>query len=191
LERGATSCREALRAATQAPHARLHLHSGFSSVQDGTICLADYRALLVRLYGFYQPFERAVGLAPIRTRWLESDLVWLGLNPGAFPRIRQCADLPPLTSPDHRLGALYVVEGSALGGRQLARGLDPLLGKVSPDGRHFFSGRGSATGTAWRDYLRQLETVDAHPERQAVVLTTAIQIFDAFETWLETWSAIA
>ena len=43
------SCRDELRAETQKTHERLHLHSGFASVKDGTIDLAGYRALLARL----------------------------------------------------------------------------------------------------------------------------------------------
>ena len=50
------SCHDGLRAATQAPPQRLHGHSGFSAILDGTIGPNDYRALLVRLYGFYQPY---------------------------------------------------------------------------------------------------------------------------------------
>lgn len=187
----AASCREDLRFATQAPHERLHAHSGFSAVQDGTICLTDYRALLVRLYGFYLPFERAADLDPVRTQWLERDLTWLGLDPTSFPGMPRCADLPPLPTPDHRLGALYVVEGSALGGRLLARGLDPLLGPESAEGRHFFLGRGGATGAAWRDYLHALATVDNHSQRRAVVFDAAILTFEVFEAWLEDWSANA
>lgn len=84
-----------------------------------------------------------------------------------------------------------MVEGSALGGRLLARGLDPLLGPESPEGRHFLSARGPATGGAWRDYLQALAALDHAPKRRTVVFASAIQTFDVFEVWLEDWSAKA
>ncbi len=185
----APSCRELLRAATQGPHERLHLHAGFSDVKDGTIKRADYRALLTCLYGFYLPFERAIGVDHIRTKWLEMDLAWLGVEASAFPRIRLCPDIPPYDSPERRLGALYVVEGSALGGRLLCRGLDRLLGPGSIEGRRFFAGRGDGTGAAWHAFLDRLASVSPEPMGRAALVSAAIRTFEVFETWLTGWSA--
>jgi heme oxygenase len=183
-----TSCREALRAATQGPHERLHLHAGFSIVKQGAITLPDYRALLIRLYGFYQPFERAVGVDLIRTQWLESDLKSVGVDAETFSRIHLCADLPRYDCSERRLGALYVVEGSALGGRQLCRGLDGLLGVGSIEGRRFFAGRGAGTGAAWSGFLERLESVGPEPLGRAAMVEAAVETFDLFESWLGGWS---
>lgn len=188
-EREAPSCRDLLRSATQGPHERLHLHAGFSVVRDGTIMLADYRALLIRLYGFYLPFERAAGVGGIRTQWLEQDLGWLGVEAAAFPRIRLCVDIPRYDGPERRLGALYVVEGSALGGRLLCRGLDRLLGAAAVEGRRFFAGRGAGTGDAWRNFLDRLASVGPDPIRRAALVSAATETFEVFETWLSGWSA--
>jgi heme oxygenase len=188
LEGTETSCRELLRAATQAPHERLHRHAGFMRVKDGVITLGDYRALLIRLYGFYLPFERAVGVEAIRTGWLEQDLTWLGADAATVSRIRLCADLPLYDCTERRVGALYVVEGSALGGRQLFRGLDRLLGTGSIEGRRFFAGRGSGTGDAWSGYLERLASLGCEPEGRAALLSAAIETFAIFETWLAGWS---
>ncbi len=180
------SPRDILRAATSAPHERLHHHAGFASVQDGTIGRADYCALLRRLYGFYVPFERAVGAKRVRTGWLARDLAYLsGADIAMFRRIRLCGEIPDYQSGAGRLGARYVVEGSALGGRMLARGLDRLLGDAAVDGRRFFVGHGAATGAAWRDYLDQLAAVGAAD--QAVMVGAAVEIFGVFETWLSGW----
>jgi heme oxygenase len=177
------SCRALLRDATQEPHERLHGHAGFAAVKDGTISLAQYRALLARLYGFYLPFERATGMDPIRTHWLGTDLIAVGGDRAAS--IACCTDMLRYDTPERRLGALYVVEGSALGGRQLYRGLDRLLGAASADGRRFFAGRGAGTGAAWLGYLDRLAAVG--PDRAAVV-GAAIETFAVFEAWLGGWS---
>jgi len=180
-----TSCREVLRAATQDPHERLHHHAGFSAVKDGTIDLPGYRALLARLYGFYLPFERALGVDPIRTQWLERDLVSLRVD---LAWVSLCGQIPRYACAERRLGALYVVEGSALGGRQLARGLDRLLGREAIDGRRFFAGRGAGTGPAWLGYLDRLAAVGSEPAHRAALVGAAIETFAVFETWLGGWS---
>lgn len=68
------SLRLELRAAIQDVHDRLHCHAGFAAIQDATIGLADYQDLIVRLYGFYVPFEAAVAIGPDRSNWLAGDL---------------------------------------------------------------------------------------------------------------------
>lgn len=159
-------------------------------VADGTIRLPDYRALLIRLYGFYLPFERAIGQGRLRTEWLARDLVWLGADVASFGRIRFCPDLPHYDCALRQLGALYVVEGSALGGRQLFRGLDRLLGATSLDGRRFFAGRGSGTGEAWRGFLARLGSAGAEPAGRALLVGAAVETFDLFENWLMGWREI-
>ena len=111
--------RDALRAATAEVHERLHHHIGFAAVQAGTVSRATYVTLLGRLYGFYRPFEAAAHLSPERTRWLEIDLTALGVDTAARETLPRCTFQP--LSPDQILGARYVVEGSALGGRGMAR----------------------------------------------------------------------
>jgi heme oxygenase len=184
-------CRDLLRAATQAPHERLHLHPGFSAVKDGTVTLPEYRALLISLYGFYQPFETAISPERIRTGWLERDLASLGVAAAALPGIRLCADIPRYDSLARRLGALYVVEGSALGGRMLCRGLDGLLGAAAMEGRRFFAGRGAHTSAAWRDFLDRLEPAGAEPMGRAALVSAALETFLVFETWLNGWDGTA
>ena len=98
-----------------------------------------------------------------------------------------CADLPILDNELLRMGALYVAEGSALGGRELARGLDQLLGKEATAGREFFIGRAAGTGEAWRNYLAQLSIASSEPAAQALIIAGAIATFAAFEHWMDGW----
>jgi heme oxygenase len=181
------SLRWALRAATQDVHDRLHRHAAFAAIQDATIGLADYQDLLVRLYGFYLPFEAAMGIAPDRSNWLAGDLVALNSN-RVLHAAPMCRHVPRLDSLYFRLGALYVAEGSALGGRELAHCLDPLLGKGGTEGRHFFIGRGAGTGEAWRSYLAQLSAAPPEPSARAEIIKGAVETFAAFEHWLNGWS---
>jgi len=177
-----------LRATTREIHERLHGHSGLGAVASGTIDRGAYTALLSRLYGFHQPFEVAVRLVPERTRWLESDLAALGVDAEMQAAVARCTGFPAIVSPDYLLGARYVVEGSALGGRGLARQLDPLLGTGNPQGRRFFSGHGADTGNAWRTYLARLAEAPAAATSRATIIAGATATFAIFEQWLDGWN---
>jgi heme oxygenase len=80
-----------------------------------------------------------------------------------------------------------VVEGSALGGRSLAKQLDGLLGEGVIAGRRFFSGHGLATGAVWRDYLADLAAVPDVASEHTAVIDGATETFAIFEHWLEGW----
>jgi heme oxygenase len=181
------SLRTALRLATLPAHTRLHSHPGLGAVQAGMIDRAAYRALLSRLYGFHVPFETAAGIAPERSQWLAADLHTLGLDEAAIAALPQCACIPRLETEPRRLGAAYVVEGSTLGGRELAKRLDHLFGVGNNDGRRFFSGRAGDTGRAWRAFLDRLEQ-PAENATGADIITAAQETFAAFEQWVENWN---
>lgn len=185
--KAAPSLRLELRAATQDVHGRLHHHAGFAAVQDATISLAHYEALIVRLYGFYVPFEAAMAIEPERSTWLAGDLAALDHN-RPLHALPMCRRIPRLDSAYLRLGALYVAEGSALGGRELVRGLDRLLGMGVAEGRKFFIVRGTATGEAWRAYLALLSAAQPEPSACAEIIKGAVKTFAAFEHWLNGWS---
>src|ERR1017187_7980985 len=94
--------------------------------------LDQYVSLLRRFYGFHQPWESEVDallevvlpsfFAPRRKlENIESDLRFLGSASEDLLHIPLCVKLPPLNRVGSALGSLYVIEGSSLGGRILAR----------------------------------------------------------------------
>lgn len=177
-----------MRSATSKSHERLHQHEGLSAVAAGTIDLSAYTALLCRLYGFHHSFELAAQPLPERTRWLETDLATLGVDAAMLAILPRCTGFPALASPDYLLGASYVVEGSALGGRGLARHLDGLLGTGISAGRRFFSGHGTETGEVWRTYLARLSAASTSTASRAAIVAGAVETFTIFEQWLEGWN---
>jgi len=180
--------RHALRTATNNIHERLHRHPALVAVQDGTIDCVAYRRLLTRQYGFHIGFERAARIKPERSLWLESDLAALGLYPERLATLPLCRGFPTLATPEAVLGGLYVVEGSALGGVALARGLNTLLGVGVLDGRRFFNGHGPETGSVWHAYLTRLSATSHTAEQQAAIVATATATFALFERWLNGWN---
>jgi len=179
--------RDLLRTATHETHERLHRHPGLGAVQAGTIDRRRYVALLGRLYGFHRSFEVVTGSTPQRSVWLESDLAALGVAADHRARLPFCPSLGVIAGAAEQLGAHYVVEGSALGGRGLARKLDTLLGAGVLDGRRFFSGHAEDTGGVWRACLERLAGFSKRPEARAAVVSGATATFAIFEHWLAGW----
>lgn len=150
---------------------------------------AGYAALLGGFYGFYAAWEPAAAAAlppDLRAEFdrrrklpaLARDLRHLG----ADPAVPLCADLPPTDSVGAVLGAMYVVEGSTLGGQHIARHLGRTLGVRPGAGCDFFAGYGEATGAMWQQFRAWLAAHGAG--READVLAAAAATFDRLGAWV-------
>lgn len=80
------------------------------------------------------------------------------------------------------LGTFYVLEGSTLGGRIIARHLEPAFGFEGGKGNAYFRGHGEATGALWHETTQAIAGV---PEADAVLVIQAAQrTFAAFRSVL-------
>ena len=187
-----TPARIELRHATAAVHERLHRVPVFAALAAGQLDRGAYLSLLGRLYGFHDPFETAIaqagppGLQPAqwrRAHLLQSDMTELDRSGNAV------ADLPrhPAPgsdwSPAQAMGCLYVIEGSTLGGRQLARRLDHLLPANATAGRAFLLAGTDQNHVRWRDFCAALDACGADPAPRAEMVAGAIEAFHCFEAW--------
>nr|WP_295661158.1 biliverdin-producing heme oxygenase [Polymorphobacter sp.] len=82
-------------------------------------------------------------------------------------------------SPAQAIGSLYVLEGSALGGRQLALrahaiGMSPAFGA-----RHF--AQQTATPKSWSTFLRVLEALPLDTAEEDACIAAAVAVFASFE----------
>jgi heme oxygenase len=188
-----------LRNRTAKIHERLHGHAGFAAAAAGTISRDDYRLLLSRLWGFHRAFECVFGQFNNerdvrvafedrgRSLMLESDLVALGLHRAAIQRLPLCRALHPPRSEAEFIGALYVVEGSTLGGVQIARALAPLVAREGGGGRSFFLGYGDRHGAMWRAFLERLQDCAGSEEKEAAIVLGGMRTFSDFEIWMNGW----
>lgn len=146
-----------LRAATHATHIRLHDLAPFNAIARQQLDRAGYAGLLRSLLTYHTAIVGAAEMggllhlstSPRRQALLECDLASLDAA--------RSAERPRWTAPSQAAlyGALYVAEGSALGGRVIARQLDYLL-STHAEGRLFFRGDGD-TGPRWRSFLGALQ----------------------------------
>jgi heme oxygenase len=188
--------RSRLREATSEAHARMHLHPGFAAAATGRIPARDYADLLARLYGFHDGFEADFATAPAemaqavelprraRSAAIAEDLRALGRAEDlAASPLRP--SLPARRSEPQWLGALYVTEGSTLGGAAISRALGQA--GFAPGQRRFFEGYGGRRSAMWRSLLARLESHAGDPQAAAEAEGSAQAYFAAFEAWMADW----
>lgn len=170
----------ALRAATRHMHATLDARLRLAH-QPST---RDVRLYLTAMLGFLGPVERVLWEHPSRARlepgrrrakarWLRADLARLGAE-----ALEAEAEVPRAArEASGGLGVAYVLEGSTLGGRVLAR--RPALA-----GWRFFEGYGDDTGSLWRALVAELERVGKAPQARAAIVAGAVEAFEAITSWL-------
>jgi light-regulated signal transduction histidine kinase (bacteriophytochrome)/heme oxygenase len=193
---GGGGLRQRLRAATREAHQRLHRHDAFHAAAEGRLESRDYRDLLARLYGFYHPFESRFPEAPgdmaaaidlvrrLRAPNLRLDLLAMKFRK-RLEALPVCTDLPTPRSEAEWLGALYVTEGSTLGGALIARAL--AKSGVPAEQLHFFAAHGKANASMWISFLARLDALSAAPQACAVAEASACDTFAAFEAWMQDW----
>jgi heme oxygenase (biliverdin-IX-beta and delta-forming) len=180
------SARATLRAATDDVHERMHAHSGYRALASGGMQTDAYRRLLARSYGFYLPIEGKLSRGRDRSCRLQADLLALGMTPAAIDALPICIALSPLDSRPKALGAAYVVEGAALGGQVLARGLISNAASLALPAT-FLLGDGENGGRRWRDFIAELEEELSGSGELEAAAQSARATFATFETWMAAW----
>ena len=113
---------------------------------------------------------------------LSADLAALRLLPLTAP----CA-VPEdvVASAPTALGAMYVLEGSTLGGRIIERHCAVPLGMSPAHGGAFYHGYGERTGAMWRAFGEVLELHDTDAQQRADMLHGAHSCFGALQGFME------
>lgn len=180
---------EQLRAATQEAHQDLEkaMLPLINSARDAE----SYGKLLRMFYSFYHPLEKGIQqhLYPDalpdyherrKTTWILDDLKALGLDdtppPSAFAA-------PVITSNAQAFGALYVMEGSTLGGKIICKTIASNLGRDEKEGFRFFYGYGPEAGSRWKFFLAQLDKFSNTPHEEETV-EMADDVFKQFRVWM-------
>jgi heme oxygenase len=163
------------------------------SLMDPALTRADYVAVLQRMYGAVRAWDdwssahaprSLVSLLENRRRspLIEADLNTLHAEIPA-PH-NDTASLAGYLHGDEAertaafLGAMYVIEGSTLGGQYIARHVEQTLHLEPGRGDSYFRGYGDQTGSMWRDFKAVLAEV---PDvRTALVIQSAKQMFAFF-----------
>ncbi|MEQ8900789.1 MAG: biliverdin-producing heme oxygenase [Roseovarius sp.] len=191
------SLRDQLRAATHQQHERLHEHPCFLALFNESLCIGDYRDLILRLYGFYQPLDRAIGRAiscgaactagydyAERAGYLAQDLADLGWSAEAIEESPRCNEAFDIVSPASLGGILYVIEGATLGGARIDRAARRLLAREDQAGRRFWSWCRTVGGHRWPMTNRYLEDLEADGAAVSDLREGARDTFRLLADWL-------
>lgn len=181
--------RSLLRARCQSSHERLEQSLDLLRPDADA---ARFGALLSAFHGFHRRWEPALADAlPQDARWLadrrrlrliEDDLAALGWSAEAIAGLPACEGAAALcATPAAAMGTLYVLEGSTLGGKMIARHV-AAQPWAPPRGLRYFDPYGADTGLRWRETLARLEAMPGHDWPAAC--DAAVACFDQLLAWL-------
>jgi heme oxygenase len=184
---------ERLRAETRAEHESTE---SVMPLMQADLSREQYVAVLQKLHPVVGSWERwAVAHAPAdlvetvngrqRAGLIARDLESMGAVAVDDAREFSAAAIPGLIEDAVSfrasfLGAMYVMEGSTLGGQYIARHLEEVLGLQAGEGDAYFRGYGERTGEMWRAFKTVLADV---PDTDAdSVIAAAKAMFGVFRT---------
>ncbi len=151
---------------------------------------SSYVLILQCLYGFVKGWEcwaessslddiKELLLGRKRSSLLLADLLHFQAREPEL--IYEGPALSPL-SMAHVLGAMYVMEGSTLGGQIIARHIESQFSLAPGVGDAYFRGYGDRTGSMWREFQTVLQQVP--DESSESVIEAARALFADFGAWL-------
>jgi heme oxygenase len=166
-------------------------------LMDHELDVDTYVSCLLKLHGMIAAWEEWA--APNAPAWIQPllaarrrgellllDLTCFGVDTSgearpALPQMRDTASL---------LGAMYVMEGSTLGGQLIARHVELVLGLTAGQGNAYFCGHNERTGQLWKEFCDALRT--KVPERETdAVIAAAKAMFGVFGSWMLTGMRVA
>ncbi|PWG81281.1 biliverdin-producing heme oxygenase [Pararcticibacter amylolyticus] len=153
----------------------------------------DYADLLKYFYAYFSGVENAIRpfiteelLPDYKERrnssFIKADIEALGADVNDLPP----AIIPQIGNTLQALGALYVMEGSIMGGSIIVKMLEKM---GITQGVSFFSGYGEATGEKWALFTEVMNKTAQTPEDEEVSIKAANDTFSCFADTFDTVKA--
>jgi heme oxygenase len=155
---------------------------------DEAYTIPEYQSHLGRLLGLFEPLERAVACAAHptdsvrtleRSSALREDLTIMGATTSDIDALERYRWLSPI-QPAGLYGYAYVILGSMMGGKIIVKRLRAVLGPAASF--HFYGGGNGGSEALWASFCLDLE--EHGKENIDAICATAVEIFDAYATWL-------
>ncbi len=181
---------------TKHRHKALEEILGAQYFENGALDRSRFVKLLRAYYGLYRTLDPALeetterflrdyAYRP-RSERLKQDLQTLGLKQEDLDELPTLAStkLPDLDDRSELLGALYVVEGSELGGSIIRRDLEQKLDEETLKADAYVRDRPDETRANWNEFREVFnQRIDSEDALERAV-RTANQIFQVYEDWL-------
>jgi heme oxygenase len=182
---------EELKSYTQSNHQELEkiLVGKMRSIKTN----ADYIELLQWFYNYYAAVEEQINLyigadqlddhlQRRKTEDLLNDIAVLG---GSVEKTILATDVPVFANHLQAFGALYVLEGSTLGGVHISKMIRKQLQNEDNQGFSFFDSYGDQTHTMWNKFKTILDGQAANEAEQGLILQSADETFLKFKSWIQ------
>ena len=154
----------------------------------------DYVTLLQIFYSYFGGLEKQIKLSIAGTLPdleqrrkaddLAKDIQHFG---GSIPTLAEGKDLPEMTTPLQAMAALYVIEGSTLGGIYISKMIAKQLNIEDGEGLRFFNGYGEQTQQKWEKFKTIFNALPQNEEEQQQMIATADDTFLKFKLWMDKW----
>jgi heme oxygenase len=147
--------------------------------------LADYAKLLQLFHTYFGGLEQLIAafvdetILPDYAARRKSTAIVEDLITLEAPVPPVTTDLPEVNNTAQALGALYVMEGSTLGGRHIRKMLARQLHMGEDHATSFFGGYGEDTERMWQEFKSALDRLSS-PAADPVIVESANQTFRTF-----------
>ena len=152
----------------------------------------DYLRILSLFYGYFSGLEslidKFIGKDQLndyasrrKSQSIANDITYFE---GSLPVKATDDDLPAITNHLEAFGALYVIEGSTLGGSIIARIMRKQLNTQSDNGFTFFDGYGDKTEEMWSSFKSALSKQTQTEEENQLIIKAANETFLKFSHWI-------
>ncbi|MBY0507594.1 MAG: biliverdin-producing heme oxygenase [Bryobacteraceae bacterium] len=173
-------------------------HRALEECVDIAACLStreEWLWLHESFLGYWAPLEALLFSSSDLERWLpdaglrrKTALLRLDIDSlgGISQHLTYCQELPPLASIAQKLGCLYVLEGSTLGGQRITQ-MAAGCGYAAPEAGRFFRSYGPQVGSMWKTFGERLEAYAlADPDSHEIVVGSAFETFTRLSSWVAT-----
>jgi heme oxygenase len=154
--------------------------------------LDQYIALLQMFYGYFGGLEQQINKfvdaqnlpdhnQRRKTESIATDIQNLGAT---IPPLAQRGELPEIDNLKKAIGALYVIEGSTLGGKIIAGMMRQHFTFQGDEGLSFFCGYGDDTDKMWTSFKNELNAIASTTQGRTEITKAADQTFEMFGEWI-------
>lgn len=148
----------------------------------------EYKKLLQFFYSYFQPVEQLIDpflntdIVPDFTERRKASAILQDIRAIGGSESKQANSnyLPSIQNTADALGALYVLEGSTLGGAFIAKMLYQQAA-VPDEQLHFFKGYGEKGMVMWKDFVTAINHFVEKNGKEAEVINAAKDTFKQFE----------
>ena len=184
-----TRLSEEVKALTSSAHQALEKYLVSIIRQIGSV--EDYKKMLVLFYGYYKPVERLIEThlrtsSPIRLQTRKSDSLLSDINQiqNQAKILSVATSVPLLQNHTQALAALYVLEGSTLGGKYILQMVRKKIDLPEGTGDSFLSGHGVNTELNWKCFKDFLDA-EINESDKDMFVEAVNETFDRFNHWAQ------